>query len=66
MDRRVVVLPQPLGPEQGEELAGFDLEGDVVDRGDGCAPVCFEFLFEAGNAQHLNSSVIGIALLTDS
>ena len=34
--RRVVVLPQPDGPEQAEELAVTDLEVDVVD-GDGVA-----------------------------
>ena len=31
--RRVVVLPQPDGPEQREELAGGDVERDVVDGG---------------------------------
>ena len=30
--RRVVVLPQPDGPEEAEELALHDLEVDVVDR----------------------------------
>ena len=29
--RSVVVLPQPDGPEQREELAGLDHEVDVVD-----------------------------------
>ena len=29
--RRVVVLPQPDGPEQREELAVVDVEADVVD-----------------------------------
>ena len=29
--RSRVVLPQPEGPEQGEELAGLDAEADVVD-----------------------------------
>ncbi len=31
----MVVLPQPLGPEQGEELALLDAEGDAVDGLDG-------------------------------
>ena len=30
--RSVVVLPQPDGPEQGEELAGLDLEIDAGHR----------------------------------
>jgi len=30
--RRVVVLPHPDGPSSEEELAGVDLEADVVDR----------------------------------
>ncbi len=32
--RSVVVLPQPLGAEQGDDLALAHLEGDVVHRGD--------------------------------
>ena len=31
--RSVVVLPQPLGPEQDEELALLDVEVEVVHRG---------------------------------
>ena len=31
--RRVVVLPAPFGPEQGDDLAGRDLELDVADHG---------------------------------
>ena len=34
MERKVVVLPQPLGPSKVSSLTGFDLEGDVVNRGD--------------------------------
>ena len=28
----MVVLPAPLGPEEGDELALFDLEVDAADR----------------------------------
>ena len=34
MRRSVVVLPEPDGPEQREELAGLDVEVDAVDGGD--------------------------------
>jgi hypothetical protein len=32
MMRSSVVLPQPEGPEQGDQLAGRDVEVDVVER----------------------------------
>ena len=34
MIRKAVVLPQPLGPEQGDELSRVDLEIEVVERDD--------------------------------
>ena len=34
MERSVVVLPQPLGTEQGEELALRNLERDVLRGAD--------------------------------
>ena len=37
MQRRVVVLPQPRGPEERVELALLDVEADPVDREDPAA-----------------------------
>ncbi len=37
--RSVVVLPEPDGPEQREELAARDVEVDAVDGGDVAVPL---------------------------
>ena len=44
--RSVVVLPQPLGPEEGHELAALDREVEVLDHGLGA-----EGLLDAGQSE---------------
>ena len=50
--RSVVVLPQPRGPEEGDELAPLGGEDEVLDRGEGA-----ELLLDVGQLQEAHASL---------
>ena len=52
--RKVVVLPQPLGPEEGDELALLRAEVEVLD-GDGAAN---ELLADVGQVEKAHGSSV--------
>ena len=59
-----MVLPQPDGPEQGEELAPRDVERDVVDGGDAAEALADSLDAEkgtlaAGGARRVSPGVLG-------